>query len=165
MRMDTPAGTAIDPARFRSVLGQVPTPVTVVTATTDEGPAGLVVGSFVSVSLDPPLVGIFVDRSSASWPAIRRTGSFAVNVLAHDQRELCARFARRGGGNKFGGLTWDESPLGHPLLPGVATWIDCRLRHDQQVGDHYFVVGRVLDLSHVEGSSPLVFHRGVLRGL
>jgi 3-hydroxy-9,10-secoandrosta-1,3,5(10)-triene-9,17-dione monooxygenase reductase component len=163
--MDTSTPVEIDPTRFRRVLGQVPTPVTVVTATTPDGPAGLVVGSFVSVSLHPPLVGIFVDRASASWPAIRRTGSFAVNVLAYDQQDMCARFARRGGGNKFVGLTWDESPQGHPLLPGVATWIDCRLRHDQQVGDHYFVVGRVLDLSDSDGASPLVFHRGVLRGL
>lgn len=163
--MDTSTPAAVDPARFRRVLGQVPTPVTVVTAATPDGPAGLVVGSFVSVSLEPPLVGIFVDRSSASWPAIRRTGSFAVNVLAHDQQDVCARFARRGGGNKFAGLTWDTTPQGHPLLPGVATWIDCRLRHDQQVGDHYFVVGRVLELSDSDGAPPLVFHRGVLRGL
>lgn len=163
--MDTSAEVDIDPTRFRRVLGQVPTPVTVVTAMTQDGPTGLVVGSFVSVSLNPPLVGIFIDRSSMSWPAIRRTGSFTVNVLAHDQQDLCERFARSGGGNKFGGMTWNESTLGHPLLPGVVTWIDCRLRHDQQVGDHYFVVGRVLDLSDADGTSPLVFHRGVLRGL
>ncbi|MFM6931786.1 MAG: flavin reductase family protein, partial [Novosphingobium sp.] len=78
--------TAIDPAVFRRVLGNYPTGVTVVTAMGEDGqPIGMVVGTFTSVSLDPPLVGFLPDKRSSSWPQIEKAGHFCVNVLARDQ--------------------------------------------------------------------------------
>lgn len=152
-----------EPDLFRHVLGHVPTAVTVTTALTPEGPKGLVIGSFVSISLDPPLVGVFADRESTSWPSIAATGAFAVNVLAADQTDLCARFARRGG-DKFDGLDWQRSPCGNPLLPDVTAWIDCRIDTVHAIGDHDLAVGRVHHL-FAATSPPLVFHRGALRVL
>ncbi|KAA2252573.1 flavin reductase family protein [Solihabitans fulvus] len=154
----------IDAGRFRRVLGRVPTAVTVTTADTPNGPVGLVIGSFVSVSLSPPLVGLFVDKQSTSWPHIASAGSFAVNVLGHDQHELCARFARSGG-DKFEGLRWTPSSLGHPLLPGATAWIECGLHEVHEIGDHFLAVGRVLDLAEADAPHPLVFHKGTLRVL
>ena len=85
---------SIDPMKFRQVLGHFPTGVTVVTATTaDGGPVGLTIGSFTSVSLDPPLVGFLPQVNSERWQAINETGSFVVNVLGAHQSELCWRFA------------------------------------------------------------------------
>ena len=77
---------AITPARFRQVLGHLPTGVVVVTAIDDEGPTGLAVGTFTSVSLDPPLVGFLPAASSTSFPRIRAAGSFCANVLAAGQQ-------------------------------------------------------------------------------
>ncbi|MCQ4044521.1 flavin reductase family protein [Streptantibioticus rubrisoli] len=156
-----PVRSHVDPQAFRQVLGHVPTTVTVVTAGTDEGPAGLVVGSFVSISLRPALVGVFIDEASVSWPAIHRTGSFAVNVLAHDQQAVCARFARSGG-DKFAGLDHRLSPHGHPLLPGTTAWLDCEIEDVRKLGDHFFALAGVTDLGTSQGVLPMVFHRGAL---
>lgn len=161
MGMAPPVGTHVEPQVFRKVLGHVPTTVTVVTATTGEGPAGLVVGSFVSVSLEPPLVGVFIDESSVSWPPMSSSGSFTVNVLAHDQQDLCARFARSGGA-KFADLTWWESPHGNPVLPGTTAWLDCLVQQVHKLGDHFFAVAEVVGLGVEPGLPPMVFHRGSL---
>jgi flavin reductase (DIM6/NTAB) family NADH-FMN oxidoreductase RutF/aminoglycoside phosphotransferase (APT) family kinase protein len=160
----TPALT-VDAARFRRVLGHFPTGVAVITAVDPAGaPAGMAVGSFTSVSLDPPLVGFLPDRSSTSFPRIRASASFCVNVLAADQRELCQRFASRGG-DKFAGLDWAPAPSGAPHLAGVAAWIDCDLVSVTDAGDHYFVLGRVRELDAVPDAAPLVFHRGGYGGV
>ena len=84
------AGTPDDPDLFRHVLGHYPTGVTVVTARAPDGtPIGMVIGSFTSVSLDPPLVAFFPGRSSTTWPRIMAGGAFCVNVLAAGQERLC----------------------------------------------------------------------------
>ena len=93
-----------DSAQFRAVLGHVPTSVVVVTGLDGEGKAfGITIGSFASVSLDPPLVGFFPGTRSQSWAAIRESGRFCVNVLGSHQEELCWRFAKEGD-DKFAGI-------------------------------------------------------------
>ena len=114
----------IDSAHFRQVLGHFPTGVTVITAATDDGPVGLAVGSFASVSLEPPLVAFFAGKGSSSWPRIEATGSFCVNILAEAQEEVCRRFASKEP-DKFAGLGWHAAGSGSPLLEGVLAWIDC----------------------------------------
>jgi 3-hydroxy-9,10-secoandrosta-1,3,5(10)-triene-9,17-dione monooxygenase reductase component len=145
---------------FRHVLSHVPTGVVVVTGEADDGPAGLAVGSFTSISLEPPLVGFFCDRASTSWPLVRATGGFCVNVLASGQTDLCARFARQGG-RKFEGLPYARSPhTGSPVLEGVLAWIDCDIDHELELGDHTLVVGSTLELDVASSGQPLVFFRG-----
>jgi 3-hydroxy-9,10-secoandrosta-1,3,5(10)-triene-9,17-dione monooxygenase reductase component len=145
---------------FRHVLSHVPTGVVVITGAGGEGPAGLAVGSFCSISLQPPLVGFFCDRGSTSWPLVRASGAFCVNVLAAEQRELATRFARSGG-PKFDGLEHSPSPhTGSPVLPGVLAWIDCEIEREVELGDHILVVGSTLELAVADSSSPLVFFRG-----
>lgn len=150
---------------FRHVLSHVPTGVVVVTGADDGGPAGLAVGSFTSISLQPPLVGFFCDRASTSWPLVRETGGFCVNVLADHQSELSARFARKGG-KKFAGLPYSLSPhTGSPVLDGVLAWIDCEIEREVELGDHTLVVGATLELAVAEAGRPLVFFRGGYPGL
>lgn len=148
-----------DSARFRQVLGHFPTGVTVVTASAADGPVGLAVGSFASVSLDPPLVAFFPDRKSSSWPQIEQAGSFCVNILAEDQEEVCRRFASKGD-DKFAGLGWKKSGSGAPILDGVLAWIDCDIDQVTDAGDHHCVLGRVRELEVTHDGGPLLFFRG-----
>lgn len=145
---------------FRRILGHYPTGVCAVTAMSDIGePIGLVVGSFTSVSLDPPLVGFFPDRGSATWPQIRKAGRFCVNVLGDNQSSVCSSLAAKGD-RKFAEIDYRLSQLGCPIIDGVLAWIDCELHEVHEAGDHFIVLGRVKSLDlHAEGS-PMIFHKG-----
>lgn len=150
----------IDSATFRRVLGHYPTGVCVVTSMEGDGtPLGLVVGSFTSVSLDPPLVAFFPANSSSTWPRIEVAGRFCVNVLASDQQALCQRFSGRGG-DKFEGVTHRLSGNGSPILDGVVAWIDCMLHATHEAGDHRIVLGEVLALEVEKPGRPLLFFQG-----
>lgn len=152
--MSSPAETA----EFRRVLSHFPTGVVVITGMTGGRPVGLAVGSFASISLEPRLVGFFVAEDSTSWPPIRPSGHFCVNLLADEQSELCSTFARSGG-DKFTGVEWEVSGGGAPILSGVVAWIDCALKREVQTGDHTLVIGEVLDLAVARAHSPMLFHR------
>lgn len=150
----------IDPSLFRSVLGAWPTGVCVITSVDADGRRhGLVVGSFSSISLDPPLVGFFPDKRSSTWPSIALTGRFCVNVLGADQLELCKRFAARAD-DKFAELAHGHSPSGLPVLDDAIAWIDCRIERVEDIGDHLLVVGEVEALARREEGTPLLFFRG-----
>lgn len=157
--MSSQSSGAFDAARFRQVMGHVPTSVVVVTGVADDGAAyGITIGSFTSVSLEPPLIGFLPGVNSRSWERIRSSGRFCVNVLAADQEQLCWTFAKEGD-DKFAGISWTASPGGSPLLPGVTAWIDCVIDSETTVGDHFFVVGKVEELAG-DGDDAMVFFRG-----
>ena len=161
------AAMSIDPAKFRQVLGHFPTGVTVITAVDADGsPVGFTIGSFTSVSLDPPLVGFLPMVDSVRWHAIQAAGSFAVNVLGTDQAELCWRFAKSSIEQPFDGVAWHPSPItASPVLDGAIAWIDCAIEQVVEAGDHHFVMGRVLELEHADpdsGPNPLLFFKGTL---
>ncbi|KAB2812635.1 flavin reductase [Pimelobacter simplex] len=151
-----------DGRRFREVLAHFPTGVVVVTALgADDVPLGMVVGSFTSVSLDPPLVAYLPAKSSSSYAALRERPRFCVNVLASDQEQLCRQFASRGT-DKFAGVSWDLSPGGSPVLDGAVAWLDCTVESVLDGGDHDIVLGRVehLDVPGVGAGDPLLFFQG-----
>ncbi|MGI8722539.1 MAG: flavin reductase family protein, partial [Geodermatophilaceae bacterium] len=147
-------------ARFRAVLGHFPTGVVVVTALDPEGqPVGMSAGTFTSVSLEPPLVGFLAALTSTSYPRIRASGSFCVNVLNADQEPLCRSFAVSGS-KKFDGIAWKPAGSGSPLLDGVVAWIDCDIEAVHRAGDHDIVIGRVRDLDVAGVDEPLLVLRG-----
>ena len=150
-----------DPLLFRKVLGSFPTGVTVVATIDEDRPVGLAVGSFFSVSLDPPLVGFCVMTTSSTWPAIERQRSFGVSILADAQTDICRRLATKEP-DKFDGLTWTPAPVtGSPLLADAVAHLDCDLEQQHLAGDHWIAVGRVRHLAfHREHANPLVFCRG-----
>ena len=151
----------IDPSLYRKVLGHFPTGVTVVAAQSDGHPVGLAIGSFFSVSLDPPLVGFCVATTSSSWPAIEAVGRFGVSVLAEDQHETSGQFASKAE-DKFEGVSWEPASVtGSPLIQGAVAHIDCELEEQFTAGDHLIVVGRVKDLDvHRDDVGPLLFFKG-----
>jgi flavin reductase (DIM6/NTAB) family NADH-FMN oxidoreductase RutF len=150
---------AFDSARFRQVLGHFPTGVCVVSAFHEGAPVGMAIGSFFSISLDPPLVGFCAGKESSSWAKLRPAGQFCVSILADDQEEVSRRFASKEA-DKFAGLAWDTSPLGSPRLGGSLAWIDCRTDEVLEGGDHDIVVGAVHDLAVSGEGHPLIFFRG-----
>jgi flavin reductase (DIM6/NTAB) family NADH-FMN oxidoreductase RutF/DNA-binding IclR family transcriptional regulator len=151
---------AFDSRRLRDVLGHFATGVTIVTAIDAAGePTGFAVGSFTSVSLDPPLVAFLPARTSTTFPKVREAASFCVNVLGSDQEEVCRLFATRGA-DKFSKLKWEPAPSGAPVLEGATAWLDCTIETIHEAGDHLIVVGRVRDLDIVHAGPPLVFLRG-----
>jgi flavin reductase (DIM6/NTAB) family NADH-FMN oxidoreductase RutF len=133
--------------------------VTVVTAISGGQPVGLAVNSFTSVSLEPALVSFCVATSSTTWPKVRTTGAFCVNVLAEHQEALSRAFATRGP-DRFMGVGWRPAPSGAPVLTDVLAWIDCTVEAEHEAGDHVIVIGRVRELELGHEGRPLVFYRG-----
>lgn len=163
---------AFDAATFRRALGHVPTSVAVVTATDADGRVGMTVGSFTSISLDPPLVGFFADTNSTTLTRVKAAGTFCVNVLTDSQNQLCRTFASRAE-DRFadvdvlpGSTIADELAAPHraaPHLTDAMAWVDCHLESVVDIGDHAVVVGRVSALEVASGNPrPLVFFRGTL---
>jgi flavin reductase (DIM6/NTAB) family NADH-FMN oxidoreductase RutF/DNA-binding IclR family transcriptional regulator len=152
--------TDFDAAKFRQVLGHFPTGVAVVTGVDADGnPAGMAVGSFSSVSLDPPLVAFMPDKSSSSWPKFRDSGAFCVNILGAEQESVCRTFAMKGG-DKFAELAWRPANSGSPIVDGALAWIDCDIDVVHEAGDHYIVIGLVRELDIGTPALPLVFFQG-----
>lgn len=151
---------ALDARHFRDVLGQFCTGVVIATGCVDGKPAGFAAQSFSSVSLDPPLVLLCPAKTSTSWPKLRDSGSFCINILAADQKPVCDVFARSGI-DKFAALRWHPGVTGSPVLDGVLAYVDCDLEAEHDAGDHTVVLGRVRDVEILEpDGSPLLFFRG-----
>jgi len=120
------SNTQIDNEHFRTVLGNYPTGVAVVTGLdVDRSPLGMVVGTFTSVSLDPPLVAFLPMKSSRTFKSLREASqTFCINILAADQEPICRTIASPIE-KKFESVSWHASPSGNPVINGVVAWIDC----------------------------------------
>src|SRR6185437_4040323 len=131
----------IEPQQFRDLMAGVCAPVTVVTTMTNGVPHGATVSSFASLSLNPPLVSVAFDRSSALLRQIQAAGRFGVNVLGHAQDELAMTFARRGA-DRFAAASWfTDHAL--PRLTDAPGWMACELDRSIEAGDHRLLFGLV----------------------
>ncbi|MFV0294146.1 MAG: flavin reductase family protein [Paracoccus sp. (in: a-proteobacteria)] len=147
---------------FRDALGSFATGVTVVTiATENEGPQGVTVNSFASLSLAPPLILWSPGKFSRRHDIFARARHFSVHILAEEQKALADRFTR--GGQQFSGLGLKTSAEGVPVIPGVLTRFDCVQEATHDAGDHTLVIGRVLRVEASEGK-PLIFVQGYWGG-
>lgn len=151
----------VSDAEFRAVLGRFPTGVTVVATCEGKTPVGLTVNAFASISLDPPLVMISIDRRSHMHDAIPNAGYFAASMLTADQQELSRRFAGQTGNrlDRFRGVSWRTESTGAPILNDALAWVDCRVEAIYPGGDHSIVLGRVEALGFTTGN-PLLYYRG-----
>jgi flavin reductase (DIM6/NTAB) family NADH-FMN oxidoreductase RutF len=154
-----------DADRFRATLRHHPAGVVIVTAVVDGRPVGLTATSFTSVSLEPPLVAFYIAETSSTWPVLRRAGGFAVHLLAEEQADLAARFARKGVDRFAAPTSWRPGPEEVPLLDGVAASLVCRRFDTRLIGDHWLVVGEVTHTLVLEDPRPpLLYHRGAFGG-
>jgi 3-hydroxy-9,10-secoandrosta-1,3,5(10)-triene-9,17-dione monooxygenase reductase component len=149
---------------MRTVLGHFCTGVAVITGHDRSRALGFACQSVTSVSLQPPYVSFCPASTSSSWPLIRDTGSLAINVLADDQRDVCAQFAVSGG-DKFAHIRWRPGRNGAPELDGALATIEADIEFEHDAGDHTIVIARVTNLSAHEGRKPLLFYRGSYGGL
>ncbi|MEV4581601.1 flavin reductase family protein [Nonomuraea jabiensis] len=141
---------------FRAAMAAVCTPVSVVTTLEGGLPYGTTVSAFTSLSLDPPMILVSLDRNSDLLAKVHRTGRFGLNVLASSQPELAMNFARKGGTAKFSGVRWREAG-GVPLLPGVASFLACEVERHVDGGDHVVILGNVVYIETADGR-PLTYH-------
>ena len=151
-----------DPRDFRDALGRLATGVAFVTAVPDGEPAGLIVNSFTSVSLEPPLVSFCPSRCSLTWSRMRRARRFGVSVLGH-RHERFARDATPAGADRFAGLDWELGHSGVPLVADALAALECEIVAEHPAGDHWIVVGRVESLRVSAVKDPLVFYGGTFR--
>ena len=149
----------ITPDDFRNVLGHFASGVTIVTACdAEQRPTGLTASAFCSVSLDPPLVLICVDHKSQSFPHIRESGRFGINILPQAHEPLSRRFASSRL-DKFDGVPFTLGALGVPLIDQALAHLECRTVSAHVEGDHTIFVGRVEAVGVGEGD-PLLYFRG-----
>jgi flavin reductase (DIM6/NTAB) family NADH-FMN oxidoreductase RutF len=149
----------MDSKELRRVMGHFATGVTIVT-TRDAGgtPFGLTANSFASLSLEPPLVLVCVDKAAQCYSCFAGSGHFAVNVLAEHQEEVSRRFATKGV-SKFDGLPWHLGAHSLALIDDAIGHIECRVVYTYDGGDHTIYVGEVLHAAGREGR-PLLFYKG-----
>jgi flavin reductase (DIM6/NTAB) family NADH-FMN oxidoreductase RutF len=151
------------PEPFRQVMGHFATGISVVTTWDGPKPAGITVNAFSSVSLDPPLVMIALDRGRFITPMVRGAGRYAVSVLGADQQGLSDCFAHAPvspGREAFCGASWHAGPTGLPLVDDAIATLECTTVETFSAGDHDLFIGRVDSLEqHREGMAPLLYFR------
>ncbi len=146
-----------DARHLRSALGTFTTGVAVVTVMGADGPTGITVNSFASVSLTPPLVLWSIDRNSARHGLFTGAENSVIHILEADQDEVMRRFTRGGAG--FAGLDWSLNSEGAPVIHNTLARFECARASLHDEGDHTILIARVLRAAHREGE-PLCFSRG-----
>jgi 3-hydroxy-9,10-secoandrosta-1,3,5(10)-triene-9,17-dione monooxygenase reductase component len=149
----------IDAQELRHVMGHFATGVTVITTKDAHGnPNGLTANAFMSLSLNPPLILISVDKSATCYACFELNNAFTVNFLSEGQEEISRRFATKGI-DKFAGLEWKEGGNGAAIIEGVLGHVECKVTQSYDGGDHTIVVGEILNVNAV-GERPLLFFKG-----
>jgi flavin reductase (DIM6/NTAB) family NADH-FMN oxidoreductase RutF len=150
---------SVNPDEFRSVLGRFPSGVTVVTTKARDGADhGMTVSAFASVSLDPPLVLICIEKNASAYAALTDAPGFVVNILSASQEQLARRFAIVDI-DRFEGIGYTRSQNGFAILDDVLGVIECNVSAKHDAGDHTIIVGEV-EATRAESGSPLLYYRG-----
>src|SRR5437899_3301647 len=154
---------SFDSETFRKVMSHFVTGVTVITALEGERPHGITVNALSSVSLDPPLVMVALDRRRRITPIVRAAGRYAVNVLGENQQPLSDCFAGAPvtpDREAFCGARWVPGQTGLPILDGAIASLECTVEHTHEAGDHDLFIAKVDALANPEHHQmPLLYYR------
>ena len=149
----------IDPRKLRNAFGKFATGVTIITTVESNGtPRGFTANSFTSVSLDPPLLLVCIDKSAASLPVFLEGKGFAVNILVEAQKNAAGLFASHRA-DKFNNVPWHSGRLGMPLIDDVLAWFECVSENHVDAGDHVILIGRITDFDY-RNAQPLGYAGG-----
>lgn len=155
----------MDPTNFRKTLGHFATGITVITTVgQDQQLVGLTANSFSSLSLDPPLILVCIDKKSESLQAFEKESPFVVNILQESQEDACWSFAKKGQ-EKFEGISYKQTTEGVPYLTGNLATLHCTVYENFTAGDHVIVTGLVKEVEYDEEKNPLLFFRGKVQNL
>ena len=154
----------VDEALFKLAMSHFASGVTVVTTEHEGTPYGMTVASFASLSLNPPLVLICIEKSVKSHDAIIAAKQFGVSMLSNEQTEISNRFASKKVEDRFAGTPWSRGELGMPLIDGAICAIECRVHDQLPGGDHTIFVGEVVS-ARTHEARPLVYFRSGYREL
>jgi flavin reductase (DIM6/NTAB) family NADH-FMN oxidoreductase RutF len=147
---------------FRAVMRRFATGVTVVTTVVEGAPKGFTANAFSSVSAEPPMVLVCVNRQARSHPIISAAGHFCVNILRLEQQPVAERFAARDGRDPFASLPFGTAKTGSPVIAGTLGFLDCELAEEHSAGTHTIFLGIVLACAANEGS-PLGYFNASYR--
>jgi flavin reductase (DIM6/NTAB) family NADH-FMN oxidoreductase RutF len=143
---------------LRRTFAAFPSGVTAVAAFVDDRPVGMAASSFISVSLDPPLVSVCISRTSQTWPLMSSAQRIGISVLAEGHTDACRQLAAKSG-DRFAGLNWRRSAGDAVLLADASAWLECSVCEVLPAGDHFIVVLEVHRHGVDARIGPLVFHR------
>jgi flavin reductase (DIM6/NTAB) family NADH-FMN oxidoreductase RutF len=155
---------AFDSQLQRRIFGRFATGVTVVTTRRGEQLHGMTANAVTSLSLDPPLVLVAVDRRAGMHAALHEGQCFALNILADSHEHLSCRFAMSGP-KEFGDLAVTTAVTGAPVLADAIAWVDCRITRVLPGGDHDIFIGEIVAGDHKEDGRPLLYFAGKYRKL
>lgn len=159
----TDLASRIDPQTYRSVMGLWPTGVCVVSGRDAAGEDyGMVIGSFTSVSLEPPLVAFCPQKSSASWDAMRQGEHLCINVLSEFQSDICWRFSAGEIRGRFANVAMARNSESVARIEQCSAWMDVRVEREIDAGDHWIVLCRVQALLRGSNELPMSFVKGKL---
>lgn len=153
------SNSPVTPDSFKAAMRHFPTGVTVVTSVREGQPRGLTVSSFASVSVDPPLVLICINREARSYLYISESKIFCVNILAGNQARLAERFASKMRDNQFEGVAFETGQTGAAILSGCVAHLECEVAEEHHAGTHSVFIGRVVACASRPGS-PLGYYNG-----
>jgi len=143
---------------LRRAFSMFPTGVVAMCALDEDGPVGMTINSFTSVSLDPPLVSVCIARQSFTWSRLARVPRIGLSVLGADQEALSRQLSARHG-DRFDGVDFEVSRGGAVLIRGGTLWLECDIRNRLDGGDHEIVLLEVVETSLFPDIRPLVYHR------
>jgi 3-hydroxy-9,10-secoandrosta-1,3,5(10)-triene-9,17-dione monooxygenase reductase component len=151
---------------LRDVMRGYPHGVSVLSVDVEGERMGVTVSSLVSLSLDPPLIGVSIGKQASCYELLRRAGRFAISILADDQEQLAQHFARGVPPiAHWVGIATHEGELGAPLIDDALAWLECTTRHEYDAGDHTIFVADVARAERDETKRPLIYIQGSYRGL
>ncbi|GAA3877963.1 flavin reductase family protein [Leifsonia kafniensis] len=156
--------TAPPELALRRAFSLFPTGVVAVCGLVDDRPVGLAVNSFISVSLEPPLVAVSVARTSSTWPVLADSAQLGLSVLGSNHEALCRKLASRNT-DRFEDAEWHATDDGAVLMHGAALWLECKVTATVDGGDHEIILLEVLKSDLFPEVTPLVFHQSQFRGL
>lgn len=152
--------TAVDPMDFRNAMSQFASGVTIVTTRDADGkPWGFTASAFSSLSLDPPLCLVCLERKAESFAAFETADSMSISILATGQDEIAMRFATRGADKFSPTPTTDGETNGDPLIDGALAQVECAIQDRLDGGDHIILVGKVLKAKTVDTQPLLHYNR------
>lgn len=155
---------AADASVLRTTFACFPSGVAAVCVNTEMGPIGLLVSSFTSVSLDPPLASICLMKGSRRWSLLAERPRLGVSFLGETHRQVCSQFARPLESG-FRGIDFESTPEGAVFLCDATAWLDCSVETEIDAGDHTIALLRIEALQANPSKTPLVFHNSRYHGL